>query len=332
MEKRKKQQAVYFIMMMVCMLTALPIITQAQEATDSVLKGVIDTHIHTEEEYAILEGGSMDFIELAKRAREKGMRGIVVKSLKFETVTRAYLARKEVSGIEIYGGLTLDLSVGGMNPEAVAAIAKLKLPNAKMVWMPVFDSKASVEASGENRKFVKVSDNGKLTREATATIDTIAKYGFSIGTAHLGADEALLVVRAARARNIPVDVTHAAQKPVSMTLEQMKEAANLGAYIEHTAFGDWKGSESHFLKSFYRNQPRVDVQEMSRYIKAVGAEHTILATDMGQSFSPTPPDGFRWFILSLKKASITDAEIDIIARRNPARLLKLPQTVSSPQQ
>lgn len=65
-----------------------------QEIPDPVLQGTIDTHIHTEEEYAILDGGSMDIIELARRARDKGMRAIVVKSLKFETATRAYIARE----------------------------------------------------------------------------------------------------------------------------------------------------------------------------------------------------------------------------------------------
>lgn len=143
---------------------------------------------------------------------------------------------------------------------------------------------------------------------------------------HLGADEALLIVRAAGACNIPVVVTHALQKPVSMSMEQMKEAASLGAYIEHTAFGDWKGEDSHFFTSFYRNQPRIKVDEVFRCIRAIGAGHTILATDMGQALSPRPPDGLKWFITSLKKMGITDQEINLMVRRNPARLLKLQET------
>jgi len=299
--------------------------TAAQQVPDPLLKGSIDTHIHTEEEYAILEDGGMDIIQLAKRAQEKGMRAIVVKSLTFETATRAYLTQKQVPGIEVYGGLTLDASVGGMNPASVSAMGRLKLANAKMVWMPVFDSKASVQATGAKRDFVKVSENGKLTPQALATIDTIAKYGFSIGTGHLGADEALLVVRAARARNIPVVVTHALQKPVSMNLQQMKEVARLGGFIEHTAFGDWKGKNSHFFKSFYKDQPRITVEDMAKCINAIGAEHTIIATDMGQAFSPDPPDGLKWFIMGLKKEGITDQQIDIMVRQNPARLLQLPE-------
>lgn len=321
--RRTDKAAQKYVCILLALVAFFTIKIQAQQSPDPILKGTIDTHIHTEEEYAILEDGSMDIIELALRAKRKGMRAIVIKSLTFETATRAYLAQKHVQGIEVYGGLTLDLSVGGMNPAAVVAMSKFKLSNAKMVWMPVFDSKASVFGSGQNRPYVKVAENGVLTSEAVATLDTIAKYGFSIGTAHLGADEALLIVKGARARNIPVVVTHALQKPVLMTIDQMKEAASLGAYIEHTAFGDWKGEDSHFFKSFYRDQPRITIDEVVKAIRAVGAEHTILATDMGQAFSPDPPDGLKWFIMSLQKMGITDKEIDLMVRRNPARLLKL---------
>ena len=299
---------------------------RAQENPDSVLVGTIDTHIHTEEEYAILDGGSMDIIELARRARDKGMRAIVVKSLKFETATRAYIARKQVPGIAIYGGISLDLSVGGANPEAVSALAKMKLPTMKVVWMPVFDSRAGVERSGQNRPFARISEGGKLLPNVLATLDTIARHGYSVATSHLGADEALLVVRAARARNIPVVVTHAAQDPVSMTLEQMKEVVRLGGFIEHTALGTFKGPQTHLLNPFYRNQRRITYDQTVEFIRALGAEQTILATDFGQSFSPLPPDGFKGFILSLKERGITDAEIDTMTRRNPARFLRLPAT------
>ena len=295
----------------------------AQEIPDPVLMGTIDTHIHTEEEYSVLGGGSMDMVELARRARDKGMRAIVVKSLFFETATRAYIARKQVPGIEIFGGLSLDLSVGGANPDAIEAFAKLALPTAKVVWMPVFESRAAQQRIGQGRKFVRISENGKLLPNTLAALDAVKKHGFSLATSHLGADEALLVVQEARARDIPVVVTHAAQDPVGMTVEQMKEVVRLGGFIEHTALGPFKGPQTHLLNPFYRNQRRVTLEDTVRFIREVGAEQTILATDFGQSFSPQPPDGFKGFILSLKERGITDAEIDTMARRNPARFLQL---------
>ncbi len=294
----------------------------SQQASDAVLAGAIDTHVHSEEEYQILDGGSGDMVQIVRRAQEKGMRAIVFKSLKFETATRAYIAQKQVPGIQVFGGLSLDLSVGGLNPEAVDAIARMKLPNMKLIWMPVFDS-AAAERGTPDGKVAVVSVKGRLTPATLATLDAVARHGYSVATSHLGADEALLVVRAARERRIPVVVTHAAQAPVGMTLEQMQEAARLGAYIEHTAFGIFKGPQGHLRNPFYRNQHQVTYDETVRFIRAVGPEHTILATDMGQGDSPLPPDGLKGFILSLKERGITDGEINLMVRRNPARFLGL---------
>ena len=134
------------------------------------------------------------------------------------------------------------------------------------------------------------------------------------------------MVRAARERDIPVVVTHAAQDPVGMSVEQMKEGARLGGFVEHTALGPFKGPQTHLLHPFYRNQRRVTLEDTVRFIREVGPEQTILATDFGQSFSPQPPDGFKGFILSLKERGVTDAEIDVMTRRNPARFLGLKPT------
>ena len=210
-----------------------------------------------------------------------------------------------------------------MNSNAVEALAKLALPTSKVVWMPVFDSKAAQQRVGEGGNYVHIEEDGRVLPGLAATLDAVAKHGFSLATSHLGADEALLAVREARQRRIPVVVTHAAQDPVGMTVEKMKEVARLGGYIEHTALGPFKGPQTHLLNRFYRNQRPVTYDDTVRFIREVGVEQTILATDFGQSFNPIPPDGFKGFILSLKERGITDAEIDIMARRNPARFLQL---------
>ncbi len=58
-------------------------------------------------------------------------------------------------------------------------------------------------------------------------------------------------------------------------------------------------------------------------IKAVGADHTVIATDLGQYLNPTPADGFKEFILGLKGKGISDEQINWMAKKNPARLLGL---------
>ena len=58
-------------------------------------------------------------------------------------------------------------------------------------------------------------------------------------------------------------------------------------------------------------------------IKAVGARNCVLSTDLGQAENPIHPMGFKVFIQELMAAAITTDEIDLMARKNPARLLDL---------
>ena len=67
----------------------------------------------------------------------------------------------------------------------------------------------------------------------------------------------------------------------------------------------------------------VPVNEGARLIQSVGAEHFIITSDFGQEGNPRHPDGMRAFMAALLEAGLTSAEIDLVARRNPARLLGL---------
>jgi hypothetical protein len=80
------------------------------------LVGMIDMHVHAAPDTA---SRSVHDIDLALKAREMGMRGVVTKNHEFITNDRAYLTRQVVPGIEVFGGITLNQSVGGINPVAV---------------------------------------------------------------------------------------------------------------------------------------------------------------------------------------------------------------------
>ena len=80
------------------------------------LDGVIDIHAHTGPDST---ARSIDAIDLAKLAKQRGMRGLVLKNHYESTAALAYVVRKEVPGIEIFGGIDLNRSVGGINPAAV---------------------------------------------------------------------------------------------------------------------------------------------------------------------------------------------------------------------
>src|SRR5258706_11872406 len=82
----------------------------------SPLNGVIDIHAHSDPDSV---PRSIDALDLARLAKQRGMRGLVLKNHYEPTASLAYIVRKAVPGIEIFGGIDLDLTLGGVNSTAV---------------------------------------------------------------------------------------------------------------------------------------------------------------------------------------------------------------------
>src|SRR5882724_1266209 len=95
---------------------AVAILAAAACYAQAPLKGVIDIHAHADPDSLPRK---IDAIDLARIAKQRGIRGIVLKNHYESTASLAYLVRKEVPGIEIFGGIDLNLTVGGINPAAV---------------------------------------------------------------------------------------------------------------------------------------------------------------------------------------------------------------------
>src|SRR5437899_10767778 len=118
------------------------------------LNGVIDIHAHSDPDSV---ARSIDAIDLAKLAKGRGMRGLVLKNHYEPTASLAYVVRKEVPGIEVFGGVDLNRSVGGVNPAAIERMVLVKGGYGRVVWLPTFDAENQVKFSKENRPFVAVS-------------------------------------------------------------------------------------------------------------------------------------------------------------------------------
>src|SRR3954471_21727320 len=80
---------------------------------DRDLRGAIDIHVHSAPDNV---RRSVDGLDAAKLAQQHGMRAIVLKNHFDPTASLAFLARKTTPGMEIFGGIDLNLPVGGMNP------------------------------------------------------------------------------------------------------------------------------------------------------------------------------------------------------------------------
>src|SRR5262249_46349777 len=161
----------------------------------------------------------------------KGMRGIVLKNHYDPTAGLAFLARKVAPGLEVFGGIDLNLTVGGMNPVAVEHMTQVAGGWGRFVWMSTFDAENQVRYSKEQRPFVSVAENGALLPSAKAVVAVIAKHRLVLATGHVSADEGLLLLREGRQQGVThMVVTHAMNAPILMTVPQMRQAGALGAF------------------------------------------------------------------------------------------------------
>lgn len=277
------------------------------------LKGAIDIHVHPAPDSI---DRAIDADDLARLAKKMGMRGMVFKNHWEGTAAVAYLVRKEVPGIELFGGITQDLAVGGINLEAVRHMAAMKGGWGRVVWLPTFDAENAVKYAGGKGPFVRVSENGKLLPGVLELIDFIAQHpNLVLETGHVSATEGVLVVHEARQRGVGhIVVTHAMAAPVRMSIPQMQAAAADGAFIEFV-YGATLG-----------DNPVVSVRDYANAIRAVGAKSCILATDLGAVTKPPrplKPQGLLDFMKALAKEGIPVADINLMAKTNPALALGL---------
>ena len=279
-------------------------------AASAALEGAIDVHVHS---YPDDRPRSIDAVAAARLARERGMRGIVLKNHYDSTAGIAYLVRSVVPDVEVFGGITLNLSMGGINPSAVDYMARMSGGWGRVVWMPTRDAENQVLFSKENRPFVRVSRGGVLLNEVASVLSLIAKHHLVLATGHVSASEALLLLREGRRAGIRnMLVTHAMNAPVSMTVPQMREAAKLGAFLEFVG-GSIAGAEG-----------QARLARFADAIRQVGPESCILSSDLGQEGNPLPPDGFGEFLVAMSERGFTGEEITAMSKTNPARLFNLP--------
>jgi hypothetical protein len=273
------------------------------------LVGAIDIHVHTFPDNA---ERSVDGLEAAVMARAHGMRAIVLKNHYDPTAGLAYMVRKQVAGVDVFGGIDLNLTVGGMNPAAVEHMTQVSGGYGRVVWMSTFDAENQVRFSKDNRPFVSVSKNGELLQATKDVIGIIAKHGLVLATGHVSSNEGLMLLREAKRQGVRhVVVTHAMNVPILMTVPQMQEAAAQGAFIEFV------GGSMRLA-----NAPAT-VDRFAETIRKIGAQVCILSSDLGQKGNPLPADGFADFISALHVRGFTDAELGRMTKQNPATLLGL---------
>jgi hypothetical protein len=280
-----------------------------QELSARALTGVIDLHCHCAPDSL---RRSLDAIDLASLARDRGMRAVVLKNHFEPTASIATLAAKVVPGVELFGGITLNLAVGGMNPHAIDRMAQVAGGRGRLVWMGSLETEAHARYFGKNCPCVSMLRGGELLPEVHRVLEAIARHELILETGHWASNDVLLLIREARRHGIArIVVTHAMIAPIHMGIEQMGEAADLGAWIEFV-YNGLTGPNKEF-----------EIADYARAIHAVRSDRCILSSDLGQPENPAHPDGLAAFFDQLELAGVSPSDIDLMSKNNPARILGL---------
>jgi len=289
------------------------------------IQGAYDLQVHVAPD--VIER-RIDDIDLAKEFLAHGLRGFVLKSHYFPTAERAKVVTKAVPGIHAYGAITLNHSVGGLNPVAVELAGRA---GAKIVWMPTVDAanetagrpdgtktklpfwakiQLELAATGLNPPPMSVLDaNGVLTSTARSCLELIKKHDMILATGHLGRKEIHALVRTAKEIGLrKVVVTHAEFPSQNLSPQEQFELAEMGALIEHCF------TTMHTGKASW--------DSMFEATRKTGTERTILSTDLGQTINPPVAEGYAQFAQILLSAGFKGEEIRHMAATLPAALVE----------
>jgi hypothetical protein len=294
-------------------LVAIPLFAQSSREADGarLLKGAIDMHFHVDAPSPDGSGAQASFATV-RLAHSLGLRGLVLKNHYEPTATLVYHLRLEIPDFELFGGIVMNRTNGGMNPAAVEYMAtRIMGAPGKVVWMPAYDSEIESNPPHPKKPFVPVSKNGQLLPEVKEVLSMIAKYRLVVASGHIAPEEALMVFREARSQGVQQMIaTHAMDLAGKMNLEQMAEAAKLGAMIEFD-----------FRNVLDEGGRRADA------IRKIGPEHCFISefwTKAGPPREYGGLDGVGAFAEAMRARGFTDRELDLMFKENPARVLGLP--------
>lgn len=284
------------------------------------MRGAIDLHLHATPSLfprVATEG------EVADAAAQAGFSAILLKCHHESTVARAGALDEAFDGLRVFGGIVLNRYVGGIDPEVVEEALE---GGAKQVWFPTIDAVYHALLHGGTGGFdaqvgsevrreaegIPLLLKGKLKREVESILEMIARHDAILGTAHQSYEELRIIIPRARELGVAkVLLTHPFFKVPGLSLQQAQELVALGAIAEFT---------------YCTVSPRwayAGIDEVADAIRTLGAENCILTSDGGQMDNPIPPEGLRIFVRDLMGAGVNASEIDMMIRRNPARLLGL---------
>ena len=290
----------------------------------ALVRGAYDVHVHVGPD---VMRRRIEDTDLAPLFAAAGLEGFVLKSHYVPTGERASVVNRLGSARAI-GAITLNASVGGMNPIAVEIAAR---SGAKFVWMPTVDSsnqrscladdpegatppmwariQDDLRAAGMAADPVEVlAPDGSVLKQTRQVLRLIAQHDMVLATGHLHGDEISAVIDAAAEEGVRrMVITHPEFASQRLGIERQLALAERGALLERCFTTPYTG--------------KVDWGLWFSNIRDAGPENSVVSSDLGQPFNPPVEDGLALAADRLLGAGFTDEEIRTMTVHNSRALV-----------
>ena len=277
------------------------------------MKGVIDMHVHTNPDLRLRV---YDDFELCDAAVRVGARAIVIKTHLGATYNRAYLVNRyneRVHGdndFTMFGSLTLNRCVGGINPVAVENALKL---GAKVIWLPTQSARRHLEMMKKSTDdAVDVVRDGKVVSELIDVFQLIKDHNAVLGTAHVSPEDAFTVVEAARKAGVEkIVVTHPEWWIVGMSVEdQIRLVKDYDVILERC-----------FAQNMGGGKYKSNLPDNLEIIKTVGYKNVMCDTDGGQTENPNWEIAMEQYMQYLADNGVPEDQLRYMTHDLPCHLL-----------
>lgn len=285
-----------------------------------IIRKSIDIHVHIGPEAIPRKYTVADLIQ----AEQGKIAGCVLKNHFYPTIPFIKEVRSK-KDLLLFGSVTLNNAVGGLNPEAIYA-SSLIADKPIIIWFPTinaenFLSQSEFEIAPEwvkKKDFkarrakevrpVAVTKNGKLTDQAVSILRATKKCKAVLATGHISWKESVtLVEEAVRIGVKQIVVTHPIYQRIAMPVDVQETLAKRGCFME----------QSYSMYSI----DKIPIAEIAKQIEEVGIKSVILSSDVGQTFSPSPSEAMLRFGKLLSNQGISEDELFIMMVKNPRTLL-----------
>jgi hypothetical protein len=300
-----------------------------EKRIDDLLIGAIDPHVHSGPSIA---ARAVDHLELAQQLSEVGFKAIVTKDHDYSGVMTAALIARHFHDLKtkVYSSIVLNNVVGGINPYAVEHTAAM---GGKIVWLPTLAAEnhlrwektgswvhpASTQKMRPATGVPVLDANKKVRDDVKEVLDIVAKNDMALASGHIHVSETWLVFEEAQKRGVKRLVLTHPEDIVDATLNDVKGIAAMGAFVEHSLCMFVEGSK---FKTG-------DADDLKRQIDAASPEQTILCSDLGQTGTISPLEGFRRGIRMCIELGYDDAQIHRMVSTNAARMLGIETNVAA---